>query len=330
MGGVFPNGPLLVGDIGGTNARLALAEIAGERVRLIEPLILKCADFPRAEDAIAYYLQSLGRPKPAATVLALAGPVGQGEVVSTNGFWSLSEAGLVAFGFAAAKLINDFAALALAAPRLGLEDLAYVGSEPITATAAETIAVAGAGTGFGVGAWVRGVGGQAAAATEGGHIGFAPVDELEIEILRLLSHRFGRVSIERILSGPGLVTLRSALAEIEGTPVQPMSPEAIVAEGRDGGDGLCRLTLDRFCAIYGSVAGDLALTFGARGGVYLGGGVAAGMVERLRASQFRERFVAKGRFEPYLAAIPTAVIVDPYAALRGAAFALPQSIQAGS
>jgi glucokinase len=267
---------------------------------------------------------------PSATVLALAGPVERGAAASTNGVWRLSEAALIDFGFSAARLINDFAALALIAPWLGPEVLARVGSGPEAEGSEETIAVVGAGTGFGVSAWVRGLGGQAAAATEGGHVGFAPVDELEIEILRLLTRRFGRVSIERILSGPGLVALRSALAEIEGSSVEPMRPEEIVTRGLAGTDGLCGLTLDRFCAIYGSVAGDLALALGARGGVYLGGGVAAGMIERLRSSAFRARFIAKGRFEPYLAAIPTAVIVDPYAALRGAALALPDTVQAGS
>jgi len=313
----------LVADIGGTNARLAIARISDAGVCLAHPISLRCHDFLRAEDAIDRYLQLAGiaEPPPAA-VLAVAGPVEDGMAVSTNGAWRLSEASLKLHGFCSVRLINDYTALALAAPQLRAEDLAQIGPHLIRRSD-ESVAVLGAGTGFGVSSLARGTGGQAAIATEGGHAAFAPTDEVEIDILRLLGQRFGRVSIERLLSGPGLINLRDVLAQIGGAPADPLSPEEIVTRAVTGRDRLCVDTLDRFCGIYGHVAGDTALMLGARGGVYLGGGIAPGIVDYLRASSFRRRFEAKGRFESYLAAIPTHVIMHPYAALLGAAAVFP-------
>ncbi|MFI4973041.1 MAG: glucokinase, partial [Caulobacterales bacterium] len=166
-------------------------------------------------------------------------------------------------------------------------------------------------------------GGVAAIATEGGHAAFAPGDAVEIEVLRLLGRRFGRVSIERILAGSGMANLRWALGRAAGGEPPELAPEEIVRRAQAGGDALCSETLARFCGIYGSVAGDFALTYGARGGVFLGGGIAPGILEPLRASEFRKRFEAKGRFTGYMAAIPTRVITHPYATLLGAAMAAP-------
>ncbi len=309
----------LVADIGGTNARLALAEVSSAGVRLKHPLSLRCNDFLRAEDAIERYLQLIGAfSAPPAAVIAVAGPVEDGIAISTNGNWRLSEASLQRHGFASATLINDYTALALAAPQLGPDDLALVGPE-LMQRSDESLVVLGAGTGFGVAALARGLGGQTALATEGGHAAFAPTDDIEVDIMRLLAQRFGRVSIERLLSGPGLINLRDVLGQIGGVHPDPLSSEEIVARAVTGRDRLCVETLDRFCAIYGHVAGDIALTLGARGGVYLGGGIAPGIIEYLKASAFRQRFEAKGRFEAYLAAIPTQVILHPYAALLGSA-----------
>jgi glucokinase len=309
----------LVGDVGGTNCRFALVEASGHEVRLVDPQSFKVADYPRLEDAIDHYLQSRPADRPGQAVVAVAGPVTNGEAELTNGRWMMSETGLERRGFCAARLINDFEALSLAAPRLGDSDLGDIGGVK-AAQPGHTVAIIGAGTGLGVGALVRDGVGQAVAVSEGGHIAFAPTDEVEIEILRVLGARFGRVSLERILSGPGLVNLYQALAQIQGRAVEPLKPED-VEERSERGDTLARETLARFCRIYGAAAGDFALAFGAAGGVYLGGGVAPKLLDTLRAGDFRKAFEDKGRFSDYCAAIPTKVILHPHAALLGAAAA---------
>ena len=229
----------------------------------------------------------------------------------------MSEAELRDRGVRKVRLINDYTALALAVDHLREEDVIPIGP-PGLRQGHDTVAVVGAGTGFGVGAVARGIGGSAVIATEGGHISFAPVDEIEVAILRILTRRYGRVSIERLLSGPGLVNLRAALAEIEGGAPDPIASEDIV-RAADEGDGLSARALQQFCAIYGSVAGDIALVYGARGGVFLGGGIAPAIASRLQSSAFRARFEAKGRFQAYLSAIPACIIANPHAALLGGA-----------
>ncbi|HUO22338.1 MAG TPA: glucokinase [Caulobacteraceae bacterium] len=307
----------LVGDIGGTNCRLALVQAVDGQVRVASPTDYKCADFPEAYDAIDRYLHAVDWTGAlSGGVLAIAGPVRDGAVQSTNMPWRLSEADLQRRGLPNARLINDYTALALAVDQFAPRDLIALGPD-VAGEPSDTVAVMGAGTGFGAGALARGVGGTAVIATEGGHIAFAPTDDVEIEILKILRRMFGRVSVERLLSGPGLVNIHTALAQIEGAPAPAMGAEAIVAEAASA-DGLARRTLDRFCAIYGAVAGDLALAYGARGGVYLGGGIAPAIAGRLQAGGFRQSFEDKGRFRAYVAAIPTKVIANTHAALLGA------------
>jgi glucokinase len=317
------SGLRLVGDVGGTNVRFALADTSGPAPRISEADSYRCADFPGLEQAIEHYLAHVDArgARPRSAVVAVAGPVNNGVAELTNGHWRMSNAGLHAAGFSAARLINDYTALALAVRRLGAEDLGAIGEANGTAEG-KTIALVGAGTGLGVAAAVRADGEEVIATAEGGHIAFAPVDETEIEILRVLTGVFGRVSLERILSGPGLVSLRWALGRIDGKEVEPVAPEDVVARAMAGSDPLCAQTLDRFCAIYGSAAGDMALVYGALGGVYLGGGIAPRILPWLRKSEFRTRFEAKGRFAGYLAPVPTKVIMHPYAALLGAADAV--------
>jgi glucokinase len=314
----------LVGDVGGTNVRLALVDVTGPTPRLLNCKSFHCADYPSLEAAIEHYLGGAPArdPHPSAASIAVAGAITAGATAMTNGPWRISEAGLVEAGFAAARLINDYTALALCVRHLGPEDLGAIG-DAVGVAANQTLAVIGAGTGLGVSAAVRDDAAEAIATTEGGHIAFAPGDEVEIEILRQLASQFGRVSLERILSGPGLVSLRWALGRIAGQDVEPLTPEQIVTRAMAGEDDLCVETLNRFCAVYGSAAGEIALVFGARGGVYLGGGIAPGILAWLRQSEFRSRFEAKGRFAGYVKAIPTHVILHPYAALLGAAEALP-------
>ncbi|RYF90625.1 MAG: glucokinase [Caulobacteraceae bacterium] len=308
----------LVGDVGGTNCRFALVDPSDPDAEVVDPEAFKVADHATLEDAIDHYLEGAdGRPTEA--VIAVAGPVIDGKAELTNARWDMSEASLIDHGFAAARLLNDYEALVLSVKRLRAKDLADIGDVRATHPKG-TVAIVGAGTGLGVGALVRDARGDAAAVTEGGHIAFAPTDGTEIEVLKILTARFGRVSLERILSGPGLVNLYGALAQIGGQTAEDLKPEDIEARAEQG-DALATQTLKRFCRIYGAAAGDFALAFGALGGVYLGGGIAGKILDQLRAGDFREGFEDKGRFRDYCAAIPTKAILHPYAALLGAAAA---------
>ena len=308
----------LVGDIGGTNARFALAEEAGGRPVVREPRGYANAEYDGPEAAIDAYLKDTGAPRPSKVILAVAGPVSRGAAHFTNLGWDVSESRLKSVGgFQAARLLNDFAAQALGAPRLAPESLRQLGPD-IPAPAAGTLAILGPGTGFGVAGLVRQFGGEVVLATEGGHVAFAPTDDLEIEIWRRFMRGRERVSVERVLSGSGLYELYRALADIEGVAAALADQKAVHAAA-DGGEPLAARTIDRFCRILGSVAGDIALGMGARGGVYVTGGVAEKLADHLAAGGFRERFEAKGRFVDYVNAIPTWLVMDPYAALIGAA-----------
>lgn len=316
----------LVGDIGGTNARFALVSTVGAKPRLISPQSYLCRDFATAEDAVAAYLADHpAEARPSAAVLAVAGPIIDGEIIFTNADWRISEAGFsTAMQLGSTKLVNDYAALALAAPMLQPEDTELVG--PAVAGRADgPIAILGAGTGFGVSALVRDGVREAVLTTEGGHVSLAPTDELEVEIWRLLRRRFGRVSVERVLSGPGLLNLYEALAAIRGCDVAAATPRDVTCRAQQG-DAAAIEAMDRFCAVLGGVAGDFALAYGARGGVYLAGGVSRHLMHTLHNGEFRQRFEQKGRFESYLREIPTRVILHPHTiALLGAARALSRS-----
>jgi glucokinase len=246
-----------------------------------------------------------------------------GEIEFTNLDWQISEGDLLAhFEFEAVKLINDFAAQALACPRLHPEELRAIGPK-MRGGADCPLVVLGAGTGFGVAGLARADRGDVAIATEGGHAAFAPTDELEVEVWRRLTARHGRASIERLLSGPGLYELYTAMAAIEGKDA-PLTDERAVTVAGNSGDALASAALDRFCDILGSVAGDLALSFGARGGVFISGGIAPRLADRLDAGGFRARFEDKGRLAPYLREIPTSLVLHPYPAIVGAARELEQ------
>lgn len=306
----------LVGDIGGTNARFAIADLTGPAPVLWGTQAYRGADFERPLDAIETYLATV-EAGPSIAVLAVAGPVDDGAARLTNARWRLSEAELTAWGFGRARLVNDFAAQAWALPLLGPGDAAPLGGgvgEPEA-----TLAVLGPGTGFGVAAWVRdGEGREAVLAGEGGHMAFAPADETEIEVMRRLAARHGRCSVERILSGPGLLELHRILADLAGEASALDRPEQVTTTAQ-AGDPAAMRTLERFCAILGAVAGDVALACGARGGVYIAGGIAPTMLEFLERSAFRARFEAKGRFAGYLREIPTRVVTREHPALLGAA-----------
>ena len=320
MSGLNSIGLGLVGDIGGTNARFALVDFDGADPRLIEPTSYRGEDYGTAEDAIEHYLAKMGLRRPEQAVVAVAGPIEHGTVNFTNSDWTLSEDGLRRTGgFRSARLINDFTAQALAAPRLVPKDLRQIG--PLPTSGEGDLAILGPGTGFGAAGMVRRHGVETPLATEGGHIAFAPGDETEIEILRALTKRFGRCSIERILSGPGMEDLHVVLGEIEGRHVDELTAKQITEHGV-AGDSCCKATIDRFCAILGASAGDLALALGARGGVFIAGGIAPRIVDLLDQGPFRARFEAKGRLSDYTKAIPTHVVMNPHTALIGAAVAM--------
>ncbi len=305
----------LVGDIGGTHARFALIDQAGH-VR--NPRSFNTRDYGSLDAVISEYLKtSAGKSHPSRAVLAVAGPVLDGETAFTNLDWQISEGELLAhFEFESVKLLNDFAAQALACPYLEPENLRVLG--PVLRGGADSpMVIMGAGTGFGVAGLARGRHGDIAISSEGGHAAFAPTDDVEAEVLEWLQSRYGRVSIERLLSGPGIYDLYQALAGISGQAGKLGDEMAVTAAAAT--DPLAADTLDRFCAILGSVAGDLALSFGARGGVFISGGVAPRLGDRLTSGGFRARFEDKGRLSHYLHEIPTSLVMHPYPALFGAA-----------
>lgn len=308
---------LLVGDVGGTNARFALARMVNGRPVLDHHDTFPAESYPTFLEGVRAFIDGC-EVKPDGGVIAVAGPVTDGEIDMTNSPWRVSERELGTLGLDPVLLINDFEAVAWGAPITPADQLASLGGpaegEPHTA-----IAVLGPGTGFGVSALARDIhGNEMALPSEGGHACFAPGDPTEDELLRILRRRYDRVSIERLICGPGLLNMHKALAEIEGRETHIEDPAQITREALEG-PGHCADTLARFCAILGAVAGDVALTMGARGGIYIAGGIAPRILPFLQASPFRERFERKGRFQPYMAAIPTNVIMYKHAALLGAA-----------
>ena len=313
----------LLGDLGGTNARFALVELA-QGAPLVHPRNLRAADHDSAEAAALAYLSEVGRPaRLTQAMIACAGPVEAGQAPLTNLNWTVSSSGLeTRLGLQRARLINDLEAVAWSTPVLGPRDVHVLGGIR-TGALGGALAVVGAGTGFNASACLRGPGGDQVMVGEAGHASLAAIDELEMEVVRRLAVRFGRVSIERAVSGPGILNLYQALCDIRRTPVVCEVNEEVTRLARDG-DPCARDAIEMFCGLLGGVAGDLALTYGARGGVFIAGGIAPTMLEELGASAFRRRFEAKGRFRPFLETIPTRVITHPHAALLGAARALEQ------
>jgi glucokinase len=314
----------LVGDVGGTHARFAVASAGAGRPRIAQVKVFKASDYETGHAAFRAYCSGLSGDAPQFAVVAAAGPIHAGEVVFTNNTaWRFNEAAIAKEGgLKGARLINDFTAQALAIDILEAKDLRRLG--PTGAPDAKaTAAILGPGTGFGAAALVADGHGRAVLTCEGGHASFAPADDVELEIVRRLMARYGRVSVERVLSGPGLLNLYQTLCEIEGRKAACDQPDAVTHAGL-AGDADAAAALNRFCAILGSVAGDLALTYGARRGVYISGGIAPDIFDFLAASDFRARFEAKGRMSDYVRAIPTFVVTQPFAALLGAATLLPE------
>jgi len=334
--------PLLVGDIGATNARFAILEEA-EGAADGPPAfghgrVLATEDYPTLRDAIVSYLDSenLAGNRPRVAAIAVASPVTGDEVSFTNHPWSFSISALRRLlGLDRLIIINDFTANALAVPNLGPVGRLKVGGGEVVE--GRTIGILGPGSGLGVAGlvWIgqaatdpRGppatdlhdrADGWIAVPGEGGHVTMAPANARESAVLDLMRRRFDHVSAERVLSGPGLVNLYNALAELDGVPAASYGPAQIANQQIGESDPLAREALTMFCAMLGTVAGNLALTLGARGGIYIAGGIVPRLGAVFAASPFRRRFEEKGRFSSYVAAIPTFVMTHPTPAFLGLA-----------
>ncbi|MHC9085422.1 glucokinase [Luteimonas sp. RIT-PG2_3] len=317
--------PVLLADIGGTNARFALADTASPSPLLDETIrAFVVADFASLADAARHYLDTCGHAghDVDAAVFAVAGRVDGDEARITNHPWVISRQRTgQQLGFSRIDLVNDFAAQAMAVPLLQAADVKQIGGtqwQPASATADATYAVIGPGTGLGVAGLLLRGGVAYPLETEGGHVSFPPGTPEELQILDRLSAQFGRVSNERLICGPGLVNLHRALSEIDGVDPGPMLPADITTRAR-AGDPRCMRAVDLFCAIFGAIAGDLVLTLGAWDGVFLTGGLVPRMLDELLHSGFRQRFEHKGRFSPNMARVPSIAVLHPHAGLLGAA-----------
>jgi glucokinase len=313
--------PSLIADVGGTNVRFALMydSLLLDKMPLEDVASLTCADYPNLAAAMRAYLAQTAPPAPPSrAAIAVASPVTGDRVELTNNGWSFSIAGLQAeFSLTSLSVMNDFTALALSVPDLGENDLLKIGGG--AAARQCPIAVIGPGTGLGVSGLIPSETDWIVLATEGGHATLAASDERERAVVAELARRFGHVSFERAVSGPGLVNLHDALAAIDGAPGNSPTPDQVTQAALSGSDAICVEALGMFCALLGTAAGNLALTLGARGGVYVGGGIAPRLGHALAESQFRARFEDKGRFRPYMEAIPSYVITRENSALFGLA-----------
>lgn len=311
----------LLADIGGTNARFALQQAGAEGFADIE--VLACGDYPAIGEAVRTYLRrAAGRGLAVDGVrqaaIAIANPVEGDEVSMTNHCWSFSIAALEAeLDLQTLLVVNDFAALAMSLPHLKAEQRERIGGG--AEQPGKPIGLIGPGTGLGVSGVIPCGGRWTALASEGGHVSFAPVTRQEMKILQALWEEYGHVSAERLLSGPGLELIHRALAG------QRLGAPEITGRALDGSSIACRETVETFCAVLGSVAGNVALTLGATGGMYIGGGIVPRLGELFTGSRFRERFEGKGRLSGYLARIPTWLIREEYPALRGVAAMLDQA-----
>jgi glucokinase len=314
--------PRLLGDIGGTNVRFALQRGAG--AALTDPATSPCAAHASLQQAMEHYLSTHGGVSPRWCAIGIANPIVGDEVHMTNRDWSFSIAALQrALGFDRFLVLNDFTALALALPALAPSELRRVGGRDLVAQA--PMGLIGPGTGLGVSGLLPAPDGRGYVPIngEGGHVTLAATDEFEEAVLRGLRRRYGHVSAERALSGPGLVNLYEVLCEIDGVASRGLDASGVTSGAVAGDDRQCIRAVALFFSFLGNVAGNLALTLGARGGMYIGGGIVPRLGDRIDGSDFRSQFEAKGRFRDYLAPIPVFVVnARTSPALVGAARAL--------
>jgi glucokinase len=307
-----PDEQILLADIGATNARFALLR-KGQGIGPVRTLAV--SDHPQFTDAVAAFLDG-HRPPIGGAMLAVAGPVEGERCALTNCAWTVDAAELRrVLGVSAVRVVNDFEATALSLPALQASHLAVLGGgRPV---AGAPMVVLGPGTGLGLACHVPRDRSPLVIATEGGHATLPASSAREDAVIEWLRRRFGHVSAERALSGPGLENLYRALAALDGAGVPERNAVAITRAGLAGTCPVSRAALDMFCAMLGTFAGNAALSFGARGGVFIAGGIAPRIVAHLARSEFRARFEAKGRFRAYMETIPSRVIVHPDYAFIG-------------
>jgi glucokinase len=303
---------VLLGDVGATNARFALLSNG-----VLGPIrYFSVAEFPRFADVLTAVLDSDGRPSPVhEAVLAVAGPVEEDRCVLTNCPWTIDARELrAAFDLAKVHICNDFEAAALSLPHLTAADLYMLGDGE--AVRGAPMAVLGPGTGLGVACLVPGADRPVVIASEGGHATMAATSHREAAIIDYLRREFGHVSAERVVSGSGLENLYRAVVAIDGIDAPKRDAAEITRAALDGCP-IARTALELFCAMLGTIAGNVALMFGAKGGVYIAGGIAPRITDFMARSEFRARFEHKGRFRTYLEAIPSSIIVHPAATFVG-------------
>ncbi len=305
----------IVADIGGTNARFATVSRQNTPSKII---VLRTADYSGPGQAIKHYLAKTGQTRPQRITLAVAGPVFQDEIHITNSDWCFSISGLKAeFEYADISILNDLEAHALALPSLSSTQIKQIGSGDLAGHGDSTMAVVGPGTGLGIAALVHHQNGWQAMPSEGGYTSLSPANELELGVWHVIKSQHGRVSAERVLSGPGLVELYNALATLQGRTPAAIPPEEIAARALSRQDEMCISTVDLFCAWLGDLAGDVALMFCAFGGVYLTGGIAPSIIDIIERSQFRQRYISKGRGASVVEKVPTYVVTAKTPALLG-------------
>jgi len=315
--------PRLIADIGGTWARFVLETAPG---RLERPAALRCADFSDFHGAVSAYLASVGPTPIRHAAVAIANPVEGDQVRMTNYHWAFSiEQMRERLRLDTLVVVNDFTALAMALPRLQPSQRRQVGGG--TPRARSVIGVLGAGSGLGVSGLIPADGGWVALGTEGGHTSFSPRDEREIGILRYALTQHDHVSFERLLSGPGIELIHRALQHRDGQAVAPLPAPEITRRALEHGDARCLETLEVFCLVLGTAAANLAVTQGAFGGIFIGGGIVPRLGAWFDASPFRARFEDKGRFSGYLRAIPTYVITAEQGTLEGASAILAAQLR---
>ena len=320
--GHHADGPRLLADIGGTNARFALETGPGE---IGQVQVYPCADYPGVAEVIKKYLKDtkIGRVNHAA--IAIANPVDGDQVSMTNHDWTFSiEATRRALGFDTLLVVNDFTALAMALPGLTDTQRVQVGSGARRPNS--VIGLLGPGTGLGVSGLIPADDRWIALGSEGGHATFAPADEREDLVLQYARKKWSHVSFERVAAGPGIEVIYRALAARDKKRVPSNFDTSDVVKRALEGEPLAAESVDVFCGILGTFAGNIAVTLGSLGGIYIGGGVVPRLGEFFERSSFRKRFEAKGRFEAYLQSVPTYVITAEYPAFLGVSAILAEQL----
>ncbi len=316
---------IVAADIGGTHARFAIARVGAGRVLAIGPeTVLRAADHAGLQTAWEAFGAIVGRPLPRAAGIAVACPIVGDVLKLTNNPWIIRPALIrEKLGLDRFTLVNDFEAVAHAVAQAPAASFAAVCGPDLPLPATGVISIVGPGTGMGVVQLHRTATGYHVIATEGGHVDFAPLDAIEDAVLARLRKTHSRVSAERIVSGPGLGAIHAALAAIEGRATLPIDDKALWAMALAGADSLAAAALDRFCLALGSFAGNIALSQGAAA-VVIAGGLGLRLGDLLPRSGFAQRFVAKGRFEAMMSALPVRLITNPQPGLFGAAAAFAQ------